>query len=242
MIQLEFPKILCTICARGGSKGVPGKNLRSLLGKPLIAHTVEQAIASGLFCRVIVSSDSKDIQDAAVQFGAESFFTRDAKLASDAAGKLQVIRDAFQKSEKYFEERYDFCCDLDCTSPLRFVEDIQDVFRLMQFEKRRIMITGTHARRSPYFNLVERKSDGGIGLCKKLKVPVLRRQDTPVCFDMNASIYFWNRQALLGCDTIFGSGTGIYVMPEERSIDVDSELDFRIVEMLMHERQAGGKS
>jgi CMP-N-acetylneuraminic acid synthetase len=97
-------------------------------------------------------------------------------------------------------------------------------------------MTAMPARRSPYFNLIEQDAQGQVDLAKKLERPIARRQDSPKCFDMNASFDIWKRNALLVCDTLFTGNTGLYVMPEDRSIDIDSELDWRIVEMLMAER------
>jgi CMP-N-acetylneuraminic acid synthetase len=97
------------------------------------------------------------------------------------------------------------------------------------------------ARRSPYFNLVEMRADGSVGLAKTPDTPIVRRQDAPKCFDMNASIYVWTRQTLFGSDSIFNPTTGLYVMPEERSIDVDSELDFEFVEFVLSRRNQSSK-
>ena len=112
-------KILCTICMRGGSKGVPNKNLRLLKGKPLMAYTIEKAIKSELFEHIIVSTDSEQIAKTALSLGAESWFLRPAHLATDSSAKLPAIRHAFLESEKRFKENYDILFDLDATSPLR---------------------------------------------------------------------------------------------------------------------------
>ncbi len=98
------------------------------------------------------------------------------------------------------------------------------------------VITAMPARRSPYFNLVEKDKNGAVALSKKLDSPIVRRQDSPQCFDMNASIYGWKRHVLMGENSLFLPGTGLHVMEEERSIDIDSELDFEIVEMIMKKR------
>ena len=100
------------------------------------------------------------------------------------------------------------------------------------------IITGAPARRSPYFNLVEINDNGVAMLSKSLLNPVVRRQDSPKCFDMNASIYVWRREALFGNDSIFNRDTLLYIMPEDRSVDIDSELDFEFVEFLMHKRKS----
>ncbi|WP_107931166.1 cytidylyltransferase domain-containing protein [Campylobacter concisus] len=230
--------VLCTICARGGSKGVKGKNVRELCGKPLIAHTIEQAIASNLFEHIVISTDSDLIAEAAVKYGAEVFFKRDATMASDTAGKLDVIKDVFLKSEEHYGRKFDYEIDLDATSPLRDVSDITNSFEQFLRDDNDNLITAMPSRRSPYFNLVEIYPDGHVTLAKTLPNAILRRQDAPKTYDMNASIYIWKREVLLNNDTLFLPKTGLYVMDEVRSIDIDCELDFKFVEFLMKEKNA----
>ena len=231
-------KVLCTICARGGSKGVKNKNVKPIHGKPLIAHTIEQALQSELFEHVVVSTDSDEIAKISKEHGAEVFFKRDAALSTDAAGKLEVIKDAFIKSETHFDEKYDYLIDLDATSPLREVEDIINAFERFLQNDNDNLITATPSRRSPYFNLVEVDKEGKVSLSKKFDANVVRRQDAPKSYDMNASIYVWKREVILSEKSLFLDKTGLYVMPEERSIDIDSELDYKFVELLMREKDA----
>jgi len=227
--------VLCTICARGGSKGVKNKNIKPINGKPLIAYTIEQAKKSGLFKHIVISTDSDDIAAIAKEYGAEVFFKRSAEMASDTAGKLDVIRDAFQRSEEHYNEKYDYLVDLDATAPLREVEDIVKSLEQFLNDDNDNLITAMPSRRSPYFNLVEVNEDGDVYLSKKVSDVVVRRQDAPKSYDMNASIYIWKRDIILNFDTLFLENTGLYVMPEERSIDVDTELDYKFVEFLMKE-------
>lgn len=224
---------ICTICARGGSKGLPGKNLRPLFGRPLIAHTVAQAASSGLFDEIAVSSDSADILEAAASAGATVSIVRPAKLASDSAGKLPAIIHCLEEAEQRLGRRFDTLVDLDVTSPLRTVADITGAVTLLESNAVKSVITGAPARRSPYFNLVERNAAGVVALSKTLAQNILRRQDSPACFDMNASIYVWNRLALEREARVFYDDTLLFEMPEVRSQDIDSELDFDIVEMIM---------
>lgn len=226
-------KRLCTLCARGGSKGVPNKNLRLLLGKPLLAHSLEQARASGLFEAIAVSSDSPEILAAARDCGADYLIERPAELASDTAAKLPAIRHCVTETERLTRHDYDTVVDLDATSPLRDPQDIINATALLEDKRVANVITGAPARRSPYFNLVEVAQDGIVRLSKPLAEPIIRRQDAPACYDMNASIYVWRRAALFAGDSIFNADTLLYVMPEARSVDIDSELDFMIVEHLM---------
>jgi len=229
--------ILCTICARGGSKGVKNKNIRELCGKPLIAYTIEQAKSSNLFEHIVVSTDSDDIAKVAEQYGAEVFFKRSAELASDTVGKLEVIKDAFMRSETYYNKTFNYLIDLDATSPLRNVEDIINAFKQFKENNNDNLITVMPSRRNPYFNIVEVDNNGRVTLSKKYDKPITRRQDAPKSYDMNASIYIWKRGVLLNENTLFLENTGVYIMPEERSIDIDSELDFKFVEFLMKENK-----
>jgi N-acylneuraminate cytidylyltransferase/CMP-N,N'-diacetyllegionaminic acid synthase len=228
---------ICTICARGGSKGVPGKNIRQIGGKPLLAHTVSQALESGLFDAVGVSSDSEEILAVAREAGAHLAIRRPAEMATDTAGKMPAIQHAALAVEAFLGKPFETLVDLDATSPLRDISDIVGAVALLENAKAPSVITGSPARRSPYFNLVETDADGFVRLCKG-EGNVARRQDAPDCFDMNASIYVWSREAFLSRPTVFYPGTRIFVMPEDRSHDIDSELDFAIVQMLM-ERKHG---
>jgi len=228
-------KVLCTICARGGSKGVKNKNTKNINEKPLIAYTIEQAKESGLFEHIVISTDSEEIAEISKKYGAEVFFKRDEAMASDTAGKLEVIRDAFVRSEEHYNCRFDYLIDLDATAPLRSVDDIIDSFKQFLDNDNDNLITAMPSRRSPYFNLVEIDQDGKVSLSKELDKRVIRRQDAPKSYDMNASIYIWKRDIILNYNKLFLEKTGLYIMPEERSIDIDTELDYKFVEFLMKE-------
>src|SRR3990167_396051 len=153
-------KVLCTICARGGSKGVKNKNVRLLHGKPLIVYTIEQAKESGLFEHIVISTDSDLIAAVAQEYGAEVFFKRSDEMASDTAGKLDVIKDAFLRSEAHYQTTFDYLIDLDATAPLRSVQDIIDAYQQFLKDDNDNLITAMPSRRSPYFNLVEVDSAG----------------------------------------------------------------------------------
>jgi CMP-N,N'-diacetyllegionaminic acid synthase len=227
---------LCTICARGGSKGVPGKNVRDLHGRPLIAHSILQARASGAFDAIAVSSDDEDILAIARDHDVEVLVRRPDELASDVAGKAAAIAHAAEAAEAATATRFDTLVDLDVTSPLRLPEDITAAIALLEAGDADNVITAAPARRSPYFNLVELDAEGHVHLSKPLPDAVLRRQDTPRAFDMNASIYVWRRDVFLADPKVFYDRTLLYEMPEERSVDVDSELDWLIVEHLFARR------
>ena len=227
---------ICTICARANSKGVKNKNTRLLAGKPLIAYTLEHAMEANLFDLIAVSSDSKEILEVAQRYGADLLVERPADLATDSAAKIPAIQHCVLAAENASKKVFDVLVDLDVTSPLRLSEDIRGAVDLLETEKVDNVITAAQARRSPYFNLVELDDNGVVRLSKPVQKPIVRRQDSPKCFDINASIYVWRRSVLFESSTLFNTNTRLFVMPEERSIDIDSELDFKIVEMLMKER------
>jgi NAD(P)-dependent dehydrogenase (short-subunit alcohol dehydrogenase family)/CMP-N-acetylneuraminic acid synthetase len=231
-------KRLCTICARGGSKGVPNKNLRLLMGKPLIAHSIAQARQSGLFERVAVSSDSSTILAVAKEFGADDLIDRPPEMAMDSAAKIPAIRHALDSVERCHGTSYDILVDLDVTSPLRLPQDVCGAVALLEKSGASSVITGAPSHRSPYFNLVEANADGTVALAKQLSASPQRRQDVPPTFDMNASIYVWNTRAFRADPKVFYPDTRLFEMPADRSLDIDSELDFDFVDMLWRRRHA----
>jgi N-acylneuraminate cytidylyltransferase/CMP-N,N'-diacetyllegionaminic acid synthase len=228
--------MLCTICARGGSKGVPDKNVREILGKPLIAFTIEQARQSGLFSSIAVSSDSEKILSTAKEFGADVLVRRPDELASDTAPKVPAIHHCLATAERQLGRQFAVFADLDATSPLRLPEDIIGAVRLLEQRGVSSVVTGTPSRRSPYFNIVELDQRGVVHLSKDQDQPIVRRQDAPKCYDMNASVYVWNRDVFWRNPAVFYDDTLLFEMPAERSIDIDSELDFEIVRMLLTKR------
>ena len=117
------------------------------------------------------------------------------------------------------------------------MEDIKNSFEQFNAEGADILITGSPSRKNPYFNMVE-ITDGRVCKVKELQSPPVRRQDAPAVYDMNASIYIWKREALLECETLFTEKTSLYVMPERRSIDVDTELDWELVEFIIGKQVA----
>lgn len=229
---------IATICARGGSVGVPGKNIRPLMGKPLIVHTIEQALAVPGIDRVFVSTDAEDIAEVARKAGAEVPFLRPAHLATSDAPKLAALEHLIA----WVEERHGpvgTVVDLDPTSPLRALDDITTCMAMLD-DGTDVVITGYEADKNPYFNMVERKGDGRIGLVKPPEGGVVARQQAPAVYSMNASIYVW-RRASLG-KGLWNGNAKLHVMPRERSVDIDEPLDFDIVELLMERRHKADRT
>ena len=129
--------ILITICARGGSKGVKDKNIRLLSGKPLITHTIDLAKNWDKASKIICSTDSDRIAEVARQSGAEIPFIRPVELATDSVGKIDVIRHALINCEKKYNLRYDIIVDLDCTNPMRTIEDLDNCLKILLLFKRK---------------------------------------------------------------------------------------------------------
>lgn len=226
-------KYLCSICARGGSKGVKNKNIRPINGLELIAYTIIQAQNSKLFEHIIISTDSDAIAEVALKYGAEVFFKRSAELSSDEAAKLPVIVDAYNKSVEHFGCEFDTLTDLDASAPLRSSEDIKAAHAQFLRDQNDILVTACPSRRNPYFNMLE-FNQGKLEVCKPCTFT--RRQDAPKCYDMNASIYIFKPQVLRRVKDLFDANTGLYVMDEDTLFDVDSELDFEIVEFLIKKK------
>lgn len=236
-------KILGTICARGGSKGVPGKNIRPLAGQPLLAHTIAQARACAQIQRLIVSTDSPDIAAVARTYGAEVPFLRPADLASDAVAKLPVLQHAL----RFLQDRgeiYDLVVDLDPTSPLRTVGDIEAAIQhLLRRSDASNLFSVCPPHRNPYFNMIELDDQAYGHLVKSHRETFASRQTAPRVYDLNASIYVYRAGYLLSpLARVIGEHSIIYEMPEERSWDIDSLLDFAFVEFLMKERRDAAKA
>lgn len=223
-------KILAIIPARGGSKGVPNKNIKELLGKPLIAYTIEQARNSHYIDRTIVSTDSPAISDIAISYGAEVPFMRPEELATDQSGTIDVLVHAIDWLEKNENYRFDILVLLHATTPLREPEDIDHSIELLVEEGAENVFTVTEAHRNPYFNMVEIKNDK-VSLVKKGNYTT--RQRAPEVFDMNSSIYVWWKDIFKKKKSIFLENSRIYIMPRTRSVDIDNYFDFKIAEMLL---------
>lgn len=225
---------IATICARGGSQGVPGKNIRPLLGQPLIVHTIQQAISHLEIDRVFVSTDSVDIAAVARSAGAEVPFIRPSELSGHSAPKHPVIEHLVDWVAEHVGP-VSRIVDLDPTSPLRNASDISACLDLLDANTD-VVITGYEAEKNPYFNMVELSGDHGcVQVVKTLPADVTSRQQAPRVYAMNASIYCWHYHSLaLG---LWQGRARLHVMPRVRSVDIDELIDFQLVELLMRQQQ-----
>ena len=227
---------VAVLCARGGSVGVPGKNTRLIAGRPLIAWSIAQALESGLFAHVAVSSDSPDILEAARQAGATLLVQRPDHLATDTVSVLPAVEHCLAAIEAHQGALVRSFVLLQATSPTREVADIKGAVALFDHHACSSVITGCAARASPYFSLVEETPQGTVILSKPTDPPIVRRQDAPRCFDMNGSIYVVDRIRFATQQQMIWPDTRLFEMSAENSVDIDTLLDFRIAEMIMDTR------
>ncbi|MEO0359178.1 MAG: acylneuraminate cytidylyltransferase family protein, partial [Pseudomonadota bacterium] len=191
---------------------------------------IDQAKATPGIDRIIVSTDSPDIAQAAKEAGAEVPFLRPAELASNTAGKLDVWKHLLAWVEDDMGPVSEMI-DLDPTSPLRDVADITACIDMLSDPDTDLVITGYEADKNPYFNMVEHKADGTVELVKSPDTAVLGRQGAPKVYAMNASVYAWRRAAIGGA--FWSARTKLHIMPRARSVDIDDPIDFELVQLLM---------
>ena len=232
------PPVLGHIGVRKGSKGVPGKNFRSICGKPLLDWSLDQLLAHPQVTHVVVSTDSAEILAHAVAKGALDIGLRPAELATDTAGKWGVWQHALTASEALTGPVSVFL-DLDATSPLRLPEDITNALALFADQHPDMVMSCCEARKNPYFNLVEPDASGALHVSKPLPGGVVARQQAPVVYEHAASTYVVDPAYLKRAAKLFEGRVIPYLMPPERCIDIDTEFDFKLVEFLLKEAQNG---
>ena len=214
-----------------------GKNSRPLLGKPLIAWSIEQALACPEIQRVVVSTDSEAIAEVSRAAGAHVPFMRPAELANDTAGKWEVWQHALAATDAHFAgDPIDLFVDLDCTSPLRDVDDISKAIAQFRATGKDAVFTVCEARKNPYFNMLEADEGGNLRICKQLPKPIVRRQDAPKVVEHVASIYVLSPDYLRRGTGLLSGRTEGYDIGSAKSLDIDSEFDFELVEYLMRKR------
>lgn len=227
---------LVTICARGGSKGIPGKNIKKINGKPLICYTIDSAkkLAETYSAEIALSTDSSEIKKVALDYGLESSYERPKYLASDSAGKIDVINDVREYFENKKGVRYDFIIDLDVTSPLRTIDDITRGLKLLSENENAVNIFSvSDAKRNPYFNMVEQKDNGYFDVIKK-RATILSRQKAPKVYDMNASFYIYKRKFFEKGYKSAITNASLVLKMEHLCFDLDDPVDFDFMEFLFN--------
>ncbi len=224
-------KAVCIIPARGGSKGVPKKNIKKINGKPLLGYVIENTINSNIFEHVIVSTEDDEIAQIAKKHGAEVPFKRPKSLASDYAPMDKVLLHAVRK---LYQLNYEFDVFVwrDATTPFIKSKDVKKAIQLLQKQKVAI-VTGVYRQHlNPYFNIVETKPNGFLKLCKPLKVKARSRQEAPAVFQLNG-LYAYNAKKFLRIQKTDLSKTLPYEIPVETGLMIDTEFEFDIAKLLI---------
>jgi len=223
-------KPICLICARGGSKGVPNKNIRILGKKPLIAHTIEKAISSKLFSHIIVSTENKKIIQIAKKYGAETPFVRPKHLS----GNSTPIGDVFSHAIKeLFSLGYEFdvFVNLDCTVPFIRKNDISNTIKLLNHKKVDAVYGVYRQHLNPYFNMMEINSKGFLTMSKKLSQRPKTRQESPKVFQLNGLFTYDAKKFLKSGNPIMKNALP-YEIPLETGFMIDTETEFKIAELM----------
>lgn len=228
------PYVVGAVFARGGSKGVPRKNIRMLAGKPMIAYAIEPALASKLIDRVIVSTEDAEIADVAKQYGAEVPFIRPLELAQDDSPEWFAWQHALRTLETPDSAtKIDVFVCIPVTSPLRAVEDIDACVKKLLESDADIVITVKAADRNPYFNMVSLNREGDAHLLMTPDQAIHQRQSAPSIFDIATVAYAAKPEFVLNASSIFDGKVKAVIVPAERAIDIDTELDFKFAEFLL---------
>lgn len=230
--------ILVTICARGGSKGIPGKNIKTVAGKPLLAYTAEIALKFAKLhnADLIMSTDSEEIKSVANQCGIPTDYTRPDYLANDTCGKPDAIKDAMLYSESKKGIKYDYVIDLDVTSPIRTLNDIEQCLSIIEGNPEALTIFSVSpCARNPYFNMVEKK---GNGFYKEVKAgKFTTRQASPKVYDINGSIYVYRRESLLTEHPRAVTERSLVYVMDHLCFDLDEPRDYDYLSFLLETKR-----
>ena len=224
------------IFARGGSKGLPGKNIREFGGKPLIAWSIECALSVEKIDQVIVSTDSEEIAEISKKYGAEVPFMRPQELATDESAEWLSWRHALAYIEESSGNLPEAMVSIPTTAPLRAISDVESCLEHFFKGDCDVVITVTESYRNPYFNMVTENKDNTVKLAIE-DYKVTRRQDAPVVRDMTTVCYVANPKFVLSHNSIFDGRVKAVNIPKERAIDIDSLLDFQIAEFIFNSRK-----
>ena len=223
-------KPICLICARGGSKGVPNKNIRIIHKKPLIAHTIEKAVNSKIFSHVIVSTEDKKIVKISEKYGAEIPFIRPKKLSGDTTPIGDVFVHAIKKLET-LDYQFDTFVNLDCTVPFIDKKDIIGSIDLLRRRKCDAVYGVYEQHLNPYFNMMELNSKGFLRLTKKLTKRPRSRQEAPVVYQLNG-LFTYNKKKFLKIGNPIMPNAIPFKIPLERGFMIDTETEFEITELM----------
>lgn len=236
----EGLRVLAIIPARGGSKGLPGKNILPLAGKPVIAWTIEAARQSRFVDRVIVSTDSLEIAAVAEQHGAEVPFLRPAELAGDQAKSFDVLLHAIDWQQQ-LDLGYDLVICLQPTSPLRNGEDIDHAIELYRTRAADAVVSVCETDHHPWWSNIL-PENGNMADFLRPEALNSNRQELPAFYRLNGAIYLASPDYLKANGSFYGDGTFAYEMPKRRSIDIDDAFDLQLAEVLLTASGASSSS
>lgn len=231
--MLNGKKVVAIIPARGGSKGVPGKNIKLLQNKPLIAYAIESAKESRYIDRVIVSTDDETIQEVALNYGAEVPFLRPPHLAKDTTPTLPVLQHIVNYLEE-MNEKPDLIITLQPTSPFRTVGHIDNALEVMGDGGCDSVVSVCEVDYHPLW--MKKIEEDLILPYVESDIQYTRRQDLPVVYKMNGAIFITNTNVLMNDNLILGEKTKPLLMNQEDSIDIDTIWDFKLAEIIMSEK------
>lgn len=225
------------VFARGGSKGVPGKNLRKVAGRSLLGHSIALGIASPLIHEMICSTDSREIAAEAERFGADVPFLRPDELSTDTSPEWAAWHHLASHLLSAGAEKEDLLVSLPTTAPLRLAEDIHNAVNLFQSSEFDVVLGVSESARNPWFNMVTRSEDGGVALAAgSTETEVSRRQDAPSVFDITTVVYVTTLGFVSRSCALFDGSVGSVLIPSERAIDIDTELDLDVADYLLTKR------
>ncbi len=233
--MINGKSVLAIIPARGGSRGLPGKNIKELCGKPLIAWSIDAAKSCSFIDRVIVSTDDEQIAEVSKKNDAEVPFMRPAELADDSSLSIDVIFHAidwFKRSQFYLPT---YVLLLQPTSPLRTVEHIEGAIQMLQDKDARAVVSVCEMDHHPWWSNIL-PEDNNMKDCLRPNIPK-PRQKLPVYYRINGAIYLSETDCLREYNGFLGPNTFAYVMPKEQSVDIDSDLDFILASLLMEKER-----
>jgi len=220
------------IFARGGSKGLPGKNIKPLLGKPLIQYSIEVALQTSGIDKVFVSTDDDDIAEVSRSIGA-IIIDRPVELAQDNSPEWQAWKHAISWVKERHGEFEEFI-SLPATSPLRSVKDVESAILRKSNISADICIAITPASRSPYFNMVKESSNNLIELVNKPTNSISRRQDAPEVFDITTVVYVADVEFIMKNNSLFDGAVTSIEVPKHRAVDIDDMHDFNFAESILN--------
>lgn len=228
-------KILCLICARGGSKGIKNKNLLKISNISLIGHSIKMAKKINSFCKIVVSTDSTKIAKEAKKYGAEVPFLRPKNISKSSSAEIDAWKHAinFFKRKKFF---FDAVVSLPCTSPLRKINDVKRCIKKFKTKKFNTIIAVKKSLRNPYFNIVEKKADSFFNIVIKSKKYIHNRQVAPVTFDVSTVCFISETKYILKNNNLFNGKVGVVEVSPFSALDIDNLFDYKLAKLIYEKK------